>query len=174
MTAAGVNAAEPRPLLIVPCGRLRHGNANDLHVRRDRYEAKDAFIPIPLAREAGTFHDRTARRSLRHSRLVVCAPCARRASTPATPSHSRQDDRRRTSAWRKRGRRIVQPLQPEDRAKTANKMNGLDRKFCIAPMMDWTESLGGSMAWRRACARLAHVRSPFLLLSFLSAARACT
>jgi tRNA-dihydrouridine synthase len=58
--------------------------------------------------------------------------------------------------------------------KTANKMNGLDRKFCIAPMMDWTESLGGSMAWRRACARLAHVRSPFLLLSFLSAARACT
>jgi len=59
-------------------------------------------------------------------------------------------------------------------AKNANKMNGLDHKFCIAPMMDWTESLGGSMAWRRAGARLAHVRSPFLLLSFLSAARACT
>src|SRR5262249_15135243 len=33
MTAAGVNAAEPRPLPVVPCGLLRHGNANDLHVR---------------------------------------------------------------------------------------------------------------------------------------------
>ena len=57
---------------------------------------------------------------------------------------------------------------PEDRAKTANKMNGLDRKFCIAPMMDWTETAGGSMTWRRECAKFAHVRSPFLLLSFLS------
>src|SRR5215831_13323995 len=41
MTAAGVNAAEPRPLPVVPCGLLRHGNANDLHVRARRREAQE-------------------------------------------------------------------------------------------------------------------------------------
>src|SRR5262249_59304259 len=29
--------------------------------------------------------------------------------------------------------------KPGDRTKNANKMNGLDRKFCIAPMMGWTD-----------------------------------
>src|SRR5262249_60199711 len=29
--------------------------------------------------------------------------------------------------------------KPGDRTKNANKMNGLERKFCIAPMMEWTD-----------------------------------
>jgi hypothetical protein len=42
----------------------------------------------------------------------------------------------------------------------------LGRRFSIAPMMEWTESAGSSMTWRRACAKSAHLRSLFLLLSF--------
>ena len=50
----------------------------------------------------------------------------------------------------------------------------LDRRFAIAPMMDWTESAGGSMVWRCVCAKFVHTRSPFLLLSFLSGSRTPT
>jgi len=35
MTDVNVNAAEPRPLRVVPCDLLRHGNANDLHGWRE-------------------------------------------------------------------------------------------------------------------------------------------
>jgi hypothetical protein len=43
--------------------------------------------------------------------------------------------------------------------------------FAIAPMMDWTECAVGSITYKRACAKFAHVRSPFLLLSFVSPGR---
>src|SRR5215831_18925345 len=41
-------------------------------------------------------------------------------------------------------------------------------RFAIAPMMDWTESVVGSTTCERTCAKFAHVRSPFLSLSFVS------
>src|SRR5260370_14059840 len=44
-------------------------------------------------------------------------------------------------------------------------------RFAIAPMMDWTESAVGSTICWRACANFAHVRSPFLSLSFVSGSR---
>jgi hypothetical protein len=52
MTAAGVNAAEPRPLPVVPCDRLRHGNANDLHVSVIAAKRETLSFPIPFAQEA--------------------------------------------------------------------------------------------------------------------------
>jgi len=35
--------------------------------------------------------------------------------------------------------RVAPPFQSRIMAKNANKMNGLDHKFCIAPMMEWTD-----------------------------------
>jgi hypothetical protein len=52
MTAAGVNAAQPRPLPVVPCGLLRHGNANDLHVSVIVTRRETLSFPIPFTREA--------------------------------------------------------------------------------------------------------------------------
>lgn len=44
-------------------------------------------------------------------------------------------------------------------------------RFSIAPMMEWTESASGSMTWWRSCAKIAHVRLPLLIFSFLSECR---
>src|SRR5262249_1245666 len=105
MTAAGVNAAEPRQLPVVPCGLLRHGNANDLHVRaRSPRGARTVALEF-LSLGVATFHDRTACRLLLRSRPVVAARRvggARRARAwerqrKQAPFHLRQDDRRRTS-----------------------------------------------------------------------------
>src|SRR5215467_13997572 len=99
MTAAGVNAAEPRPLPVVSCGLLRHGNANDLHVRaRPPRGARTVALEF-LSLEVATFHDRTACRLLLRSRPVVGARRARawERQRKQAPFHLRQDDRRRTS-----------------------------------------------------------------------------
>jgi hypothetical protein len=44
-------------------------------------------------------------------------------------------------------------------------------RFSVAPMMDWTECDVDSITCERACAKFAHVRSPFLLFSLVSPGR---
>jgi hypothetical protein len=63
------------------------------------------------------------------------------------------------------------------RTKNINKMNGLDRKFCIAPMMDWSEITIHSTRYETACAKIAHACSTlsfaFVLTKKLPELRIC-
>src|SRR5215472_2245436 len=63
------------------------------------------------------------------------------APAQAIASHSHPDDRRRTSARDgSRRRKLASPFfGPDPQKKNANKMKVLARKFCIAPMMEWTD-----------------------------------
>src|SRR5215831_16104264 len=54
----------------------------------------------------------------------------------------------------------------EPQKKNANKINMLARRFCIAPMMDWSEITIHSTRYETTCAKIAHARSTFLSLSF--------
>jgi len=47
-------------------------------------------------------------------------------------------------------------------------MSAPSHRFCIAPMMDWTENLRISASCADACAKFAHACSHFLFLSFVS------
>ena len=46
------------------------------------------------------------------------------------------------------------------------KINKLDHRLCLAPMMDWTESSINSNVYDAACARFAHEGSTSLSFSF--------
>src|SRR5215510_8104763 len=107
---------------------------------RDRYEARDASFPIPFAREAAPFATEQRERFFGTSASSWAHRACAGRRCRQTPSHSRQDDRRRTEAHGgNASARLGSRSKPENRAKTTNKMNGLDRKFCIAPMMEWTD-----------------------------------
>jgi hypothetical protein len=43
-------------------------------------------------------------------------------------------------------------------------------RFCVAPMMDWTERDNFSMYYRNVCAKIAQGGSAFLSLSFMRSA----
>src|SRR5262249_12709073 len=115
--------------------------ANDSHVKRDHREAQDTFsFPIPFAREAGPSATDQRERCFGTSASSWAHRARAGRRCRQTPSHSRQDDRRRTEAHGgSASARLGSRSTPGGRAKTANKMNGLDRKFCIAPMMEWTD-----------------------------------
>jgi hypothetical protein len=93
-------------------------------------------------------------------------PWARGAGGGEEPAHA-LDAKWRVERGRKSSRHGVQN-RPPHRWTTRERSNIVKPQppspFCIAPMMEWTESGGGSMAWRCACAKSAHVRSLFLLI----------
>src|SRR5499426_2753220 len=136
----GRQCSEAPPLCVVVCRLLRHGNANDLHVSVIVTRRETLSFPILFAREAGP--SATDQRERCFGTSVSSWAHRARAGRRCrqTPSHSRQDDRRRTEAHGgSASARLGSRSTPADRAKTANKMNGLDRQFCIAPMMEWTD-----------------------------------
>src|SRR5260370_12393078 len=62
--------------------------------------------------------------------------------------------------------KLVQSLSGSGEAEKINEMSGLDRRFSIAPMMDWSEITIHSTRYETACAKIAHACSTFLSLSF--------
>src|SRR5262249_53795586 len=140
ISAVGVNAAKPPPLCVVACRLLHHGNANDLHVSVIVPRREPLSFPIPFAREAAPSATEQRERFFGTSASSWAHRACAGRRCRQTPSHSRQDDRRRTEAHGgSASARLGSRSKPENRAKTTNKMNGLDRKFCIAPMMEWTD-----------------------------------
>src|SRR5262249_36409514 len=112
MTAAGVNAAEPRPLPVVPCNRLRHGNANDLHVSVIAAKRETLSFPIPFTREAAPSATEQRERCVATPASSWAHRVRAGRRCRQTPSHSRQDDRRRTEAHGGNATRpIGQPFQ---------------------------------------------------------------
>src|SRR5262245_50606366 len=98
MTAAGVNAAEPRPLPVVACGLPRHGNANDLHVSMIVAKRETLSFPIPFTREAAPSATEQRERCFDTPAASWAHRVRAGRRCRQTPSHSRQDDRRRTEA----------------------------------------------------------------------------
>jgi len=75
----------------------------------------------------------------------------RRAACPLCGNRGGRTGAKIIAAWR-RNRPTARPDDLRAR-QCGNKVKSKNPpyRFSIAPMMDWTESSGGSMAWRRAC-----------------------
>src|SRR5262249_14659474 len=81
-----------------PCGLVRRGNANDLHVSVIAAKRETLSFPIPFARKAAPSATEQRERCVGTSASSWAYRARPGRRYQQTPSHSRQDDRRRTEA----------------------------------------------------------------------------